>query len=72
MSLAPQPDLKQFQIVRVARISQKHITPDALLRNFIKFPATCLVSRWPLSDVEKADLENTDLENIVHLLLQKR
>ena len=54
-------------MARVARISLKHITPDALLRNLIKFPATCLVSRWPLSDVEKADLEN-----IVHLLLQKR
>ena len=27
-TLAPQPDLKQFQIVRVARISLKHINSD--------------------------------------------
>ena len=27
-ALAPQPDLKQFQIVRVARISLKHINSD--------------------------------------------
>ena len=39
--------------IRVAQIALKHITPDVILRNLIKFPTTCLVSRWPLSDVEK-------------------
>ena len=52
-TLAPLPDLKQFQMVRVARISLKHITPDVILHKLIRFPTTCLVSRWPLSDVEK-------------------
>ena len=39
------PDLKQFQMVRVARISLKHVTPDVILHNLIRFPTTCLVSR---------------------------
>ena len=49
--------------IRVAQIALKHITPDVILRNLIKFPTTCLVSRWPLSDVEKSRLENSNLEN---------
>ena len=53
-TLAPQPDLKQFQMVRITRISLKHITPDVILRNLIKPPTTCLVSHWLLSDVEKS------------------
>ena len=40
--------------IRFTQISLKHITPDVILRNFIKVPITCLVSRWPLSDVEKS------------------
>ena len=28
----------------------RHITPDVILHNLIKFPITCLVSRWPLLD----------------------
>ena len=51
---APQPDLKQFQMVRIARISLRQITPDVILRNLVKFLTTCLVSRLPLSDVEKS------------------
>ena len=39
--------------IRVTKISLKHITPDVILRNLIKVPTTYLVSRWPLSDVEK-------------------
>ena len=53
-TLAPQPDLKQFQMVRITRISLKHIIPDVILRNLIKPPTTCLVSHWLLSDVEKS------------------
>ena len=53
-TLAPQPDLKQFQTARITRISLKHITPDVILRNLIKSPTTCLVSHWLLSDVEKS------------------
>ena len=48
------PIWSNFQMVRVARISLKHITPDVILHNLIRFPTTCLVSRWPLSDVEKS------------------
>ena len=53
-TLVPQPDLKQFQMVRVARVFFTHITPDVILRNLIKFSTTCLVSRSPLSDIEKS------------------
>ena len=51
---APQPDLKQFQMVRIARISLRQITPDVILRNLVKFLTTRLVSRLPLSDIEKS------------------
>ena len=51
---APQPDLKQFQMVRITRISLGQITPDIILRNLVKFLTTRLVSRLPLSDIEKS------------------
>ena len=44
-TLALQPNLKQFQMVRVARNSLKQIDPDVILRNLIKFQTTCLESR---------------------------
>ena len=46
-TLAPQPDLKQFQMVRITRISLKHITSDVILN--LRLPAgvpLTSVRRW--------------------------
>ena len=75
-TLAPQPDLKQFQMVRITRISLKHITPDVILRNLIKSPTTCwcpidFCQTLKKANLENSDLESTDLENVVYVLLEK-
>ena len=70
-TLAPQPDLKQFQMVRITRISLKHITPDVILRNLIKSPTTCwcpidFCQTLKKANLENSDLESTELENVVY------
>ena len=70
-TLAPQPDLKQFQMVRITRISLKHITPDVILRNLIKSPTTCwcpidFCKTLKKANLENSDLESTELENVVY------
>ena len=50
----------------------KHLTPDVILRNLIKISHYLLgvpltsIRRW-----KKADLENTDFENVVYVLIEK-